>query len=152
MNSLSQHRGNTQRGHSSRSNETLIYLPGSARPIGRVNGHVFLKTIQGSEHLLRRPPAIAFDISTIDDAEAAGATQVVVLDSETGISFRTSMEVLRAKSFRLDRRYGQQIALPLTYWETASGAASTARRPSTPLVPTTSVASPGLQMSLFGEN
>jgi hypothetical protein len=78
-----------------------------------VSGHFFLKTIIGSKHILRKPPAIAFDRSTLDDAERAGATHVSVTDSETGKTYSAPIATIRRNGFDVARGYGNQIALTL---------------------------------------
>ena len=91
-----------------------IYLRGASRPVGQVTGAVFEKSIAGSKHLLHRPQALAFDLSTLDDAERAGAEFVAVRDSETGTVYRQRIDTIRRYGFMVTRGFGRQIALPLT--------------------------------------
>ncbi len=91
-----------------------IYCNGKA--IGKVECGVFHKTITGSKHLLRRPKAIAFDVSTLRDATQAGATLARVYDRETGNAYTATLERIREKGAPLTRGYGQQWYLPLEYW------------------------------------
>jgi hypothetical protein len=83
--------------------------------VGQVRGDVFCKTIKPN-HYLKKPPAIAFDICTLDDAEAAGATHVEVTDRESGLVYRASIAHIRAKGFEFDRGWGDQIGLHLSGW------------------------------------
>jgi hypothetical protein len=92
---------------------TPVYLPGSSKIIGYVSGLVFAKTISGSKHFLRRPAAIAFDVATLDAAEAAGAVMVKVTDGETGHVYAQRIVTIRAYGFPVTRGFGRQIALPL---------------------------------------
>ena len=84
--------------------------------VGKVEGDVFLKSIRGSRHILRKPPAIAFDVSTLNQAEQAGAVIVQVVDQETGITYRAQIAHIKDVGIRIDRGYGEQIALPLEGW------------------------------------
>lgn len=93
---------------------TPIYLRGSSQVVGHVNGTWFEKSIAGSRHLLRRPEALAFDASTLDDAERAGAESVAVRDVETGTVYRQRISTIRQYGFSITRGFGRQIALPLT--------------------------------------
>jgi hypothetical protein len=93
---------------------TPIYS--GARVVGKVTGGVFVKTVAGSAHFLRKPPAIAFDVSSLDDAERAGAVQVQVTDRETGRIYRAPLALVRSAGFAVNRGYGAQWALPLCYW------------------------------------
>lgn len=91
------------------ANSIPIFVNGSV--IGQVDGDVFRKTIRGSVHMLRRPRAIAFDVSTLRDAEAAGARFVLVHDSDSGQDYRAPLSTVWAKGFRVSRGWGDQWAL-----------------------------------------
>lgn len=97
------------------TNYTQIYS-GNGKVIGKVKGDTFTKSIRGSVHFLRRPPAIAFDVSTIDQAAEAGAVRVRVVDSETGTVYQTTIDHIREKGFTFNRGFGEQIALTLEGW------------------------------------
>ena len=96
--------------------KTPIFVSGRSTPIGYVAGGVFHKAISGSKHLLRSPRAIAFDRSTLTDAERAGAVWVEVADSETRTVYRASIGDVWAHGFAVHRGYGDQVALALTRW------------------------------------
>lgn len=87
---------------------------------GRVVGYVideeFLKSINGSRHLLRYPPAIAFDACSLQQAEQAGATIVRVVDQETGIVYKAELTHILEVGTAFDRGYGQQVYLELDGW------------------------------------
>ena len=95
---------------------TPIFVSGRDRPIGYVADGVFHRSIQGSKHLLRNPRAIAFDRSTLADAERAGALTVNVTDSETGNTYRATIADVWRHGFDVRRGYGNQIALGLPRW------------------------------------
>lgn len=101
-------------------NATPIHAQG--RVVGHVRGEVFYKTAHSSRHMWRWPPAWAFDVASIGEAEAAGARFVEVFDKDTGTVYRASIAAIRQKGFSLNRGYGQQVALPLPHWETARAA------------------------------
>jgi hypothetical protein len=96
-------------------NSTAIYIEN--RIIGRVQGRVFTKKISGSKHFLRRPPAICFDVDSLFQAERAGAEVCQVTDKETGHVYSASILLIRSKGFTFNRGFGNQIALPLAYWQ-----------------------------------
>jgi hypothetical protein len=81
-----------------------------------VNGNVFVKQVEASRHFLYKPRAIAFDVSTLHDAEAAGATRVEVTDTETGRAYASTMAEIWANGFRVSRGFGEQWALPIGQW------------------------------------
>ena len=97
-------------------NRIPIYIAGKKRPVGHVEGDVFHKNIRFSEHALRRPPAIAFDVQSLEDAEQAGARRVHVRDTETNTVYKSTMSQIWRAGFDLDRGFGKQRALILSAW------------------------------------
>ncbi|MDZ4159477.1 MAG: hypothetical protein U1B80_06785, partial [Anaerolineaceae bacterium] len=95
-----------------------IYAAG--RIIGEVEGSTFKKAIHGSRHFLRQPPAIAISVDALDAAEHAGATQIEVLDKESGVRYRSSVQHFRDVGFTFERGFGRQIALPMAGWTMSS--------------------------------
>jgi len=122
-------------------NSISVFAAG--RIVGRVDGDTFKKSITGSRHFLRKPPAIAFDVSTLRDVEDAGALSVEVLDRETGRKYHAPISLVLAKGFFFNRGFGEQIGLSLRYFDVTGGNATTTRaaevRPA-----------PAVQLSLFG--
>jgi len=104
----------TPTAYNPRARAIPIYLRGTQKVIGRVIGGTFAKVIQGSRHLLRTPAALGFDLSTLEDAERAGATHVAVTDSESGRTYRAPIATIRRYGFPVARGFGRQIALPLS--------------------------------------
>lgn len=86
------------------------------QPVGYVAGDTFYKRLRQSRHFLKRPPAIAFDIHTLIQAEDAGATKVFVTDIETGKTYRAPISDIWRLGKRFNRGYGWQIYLPLPKW------------------------------------
>ncbi len=86
-----------------------------ARVVGYVQGGTFCKTIH-KQHFLRTPPAIANDISVLDDAERAGATIVRITDLDTRTVYTASIQQIQALGVRFNRGFGNQIYLPLSFW------------------------------------
>lgn len=86
------------------------------RVVGHVRDGVFRKVLHSSRHFLRRPPAVAFDVFTLDAAEKAGAVHVEVTDSDTGKTYIATIADIRHYALRLDRGHGLQLALPLGRW------------------------------------
>jgi hypothetical protein len=72
--------------------------------------------VEGSRHFLRRPAAITNDLEALAEAERLGADRVRIVDSETGTEYTAIIAVIRDYGFIVDRGYGQQIALLLSYW------------------------------------
>jgi len=110
-------------------NSTPIFV--GSQVVGYVQGNIFRKSIRGSVHMLRKPKAIAFDISTLKDAANAGATQVEVKDTETGKIYLARIDDILRDGKRFNRGYGWQVYYLLSRW----------RHPDSPA-----------QLSLFGSD
>ena len=123
---------------------TPIYCNG--KPVGRVEGGVFRKAVHSSRgHLLHTPPAIAFDVSTLRDAAAAGATRVEVFDADTHRTFTATLETIWAHQFPVPRGHGNQVVLHLDYWSISGETPAAERRAAE-----TNAERVALQMGLWG--
>lgn len=91
-----------------------IYLGGKV--IGTVEGDCFRKRISSAKHFLRKPLAIAFDVSTLKDAEAAGAKRVEIVDTDSGRVYRATMATIWTKGKAFNRGHGPQWFLALNEW------------------------------------
>jgi hypothetical protein len=80
------------------------------------------KEVRATKHFLRQPPAIAFDAAAIGQAKALGAVSIVVVDSETGRRYSSSMDQFQSLAIDIDRGHGRQLALPLPFWQSPGGA------------------------------
>jgi hypothetical protein len=87
--------------------------------VGKVKQDKFIKTVDGSRHFLRVPPAICFDMKSLLDAERAGAVTVEVIDRETGRVYRATIQLVWDIGFKVSRGFGDQIALPFNLWQVA---------------------------------
>lgn len=108
--------GGPSRFHYSRKSAGGIPIYVNGKVVGTVKGDCFIKRVASSKHFLRRPPAIAFDESTLRDAEAAGARRVEVTDIESGRVYRASIETIWARGKGFNRGHGPQWFLPLKEW------------------------------------
>lgn len=74
------------------------------------------KTISGSKHILRTPPAIAFDKSVLEQAERLGVEYHVVKDRESGRVRCAEHSKFMKHGFPVARWSTPQFALPLGFW------------------------------------
>jgi len=84
------------------------------RIVGELCGDVLSKHAR-REHMLRTPPAWAWDTSIIDAADAAGAT-ITEIECD-GLIYRATIADFKRYSFPVNRGYGDQRGLALTYWQ-----------------------------------
>ena len=96
------------------SEHVPIYVRG--RVVGYVQDGVFRKKLHGSVHFLRKPRAIAFDISTLHDAANVGATQVEITDAETGKIYQARLDDILRDGRRFNRGHGWQVYYLLSRW------------------------------------
>ncbi|MGC8782944.1 MAG: hypothetical protein ACP5RN_00960 [Armatimonadota bacterium] len=95
---------------------TPLYLPNGKHSGCYLDGWRLVRHAKGSVHLLRKPPAWAFERSLLERAHEQGVTLVEVYDVETGITYTAPLSTLWQKGVRIRRGYGEQIALPLNLW------------------------------------
>ena len=84
--------------------------------VGIVEDGTLSKVIDSSKHLLRTPPAIAFDELALSEAEEQGASKIKVKDKLTGITYYSTIEAVRSRGFTFNRGFGNQVGLSLTEW------------------------------------
>ena len=78
--------------------------------------------------MLRRPRrAWAADVDALDQARAAGAEWVEILDQDTGARYRAALADFYRRGLKVDRGHGAQLALPLAAWNVAGRAMSSGR-------------------------
>lgn len=107
----------SDRRHSVKSGKRKKPIRVGSRAVGHVKGKVFAKRIRGSKHLLKHPPAISFDVTSLQDAEALGARTIKVVDIETNEVYVTPFARIWEEGIPINRGYGNQLALVLSYWD-----------------------------------
>ncbi len=108
----------------SKSNHVPIYRADGRAIVGRVEGDTFKKRVRSTVHMLRRPPAWACDVDTLDQAQAAGAVWVELADHDTGATYRVELVEFYRRGKAINRGHGAQLALPLACWTVTGGRAA----------------------------
>ena len=103
--------------------------------VGVIKDGNFIKRVHSSKHFLRKPPAIAFDIDTLTQAQDLGAIKVKIIDLDTNTIYIASIELIFEKGFVFNRGYGIQIGLTLNYWNTSSPTQPNLSKPTTVFKP-----------------
>lgn len=103
------------------NNGAIPIYRGDGRAVGRVEGGVFRRAMRSSSHMLKRPQAWAADVDALDQAQAAGASQVEIFDRDTGATYRAELAEFHRRGLPVNRGYGPQLALPLAYWQVTGG-------------------------------
>ena len=91
--------------HCSTDEKRLVKADG--RIIGSLEDNKFIKSVIGSKHRLRHPPAWVIDSS---------ASEIVVIDKETDTKYYASVETFDQLKRELDRGFGRQYFLTLNHW------------------------------------
>lgn len=81
-----------------------------------LSGGVLIKNSTASKHFLRVPPAIAVDAEIFREAVEQGAEYVQVFEKESGLYYTATVEQFLKRGFKVNRGYGEQIALLLREW------------------------------------
>jgi hypothetical protein len=95
-----------------------LYFSTTGKPIATLQGNVLKKRVRGSLHMLRRPPAWAVDAIVLQQARQDGAATVEVEDIETRRRYTAPIEAFDRWGIRFNRGFGDQVALPLSHWQT----------------------------------
>lgn len=151
QNKSRQHGGSVRGGGGRKRRHTQFNPSGSAaqpvyavsgQVIGSVEGDTFTKRVKASRHMLRQPPAWALDDAALRDLAARGVTRIVYIDTETGRTYRTTVDTFASKGRPFNRNYGAQVLLTLGYWSIDGAPPALAKREPDP--------NAGVQMALFG--
>ena len=89
----------------------------NSKIIGKSNGQIFRKTIKGSLHLLRKPPAIAIDATAYEHEISKTHQYIEVFDTDTNNLYISSIENFNKHKGLLDRGHGRQYYLSLCHWQ-----------------------------------
>jgi hypothetical protein len=85
--------------------------------IGFIEDGVFYKEIKGSIHILRKLDAIGIDAHIFKTVIEPNLSAIVVRDSETGISYTTTPEIIKKKGeYRHYKPHRAQVFLARVYW------------------------------------
>jgi hypothetical protein len=111
----------TRRKRQQNSRGIPIYRHDGAAVIGQVIGDTFHKRARSSTHMLRRPRAWACDVDALDQAQAAGAVWVAILDQDTGRTYRAALADFLSRGVRVNRGHSDQLGLTLNFWQVTGG-------------------------------
>ena len=80
------------------------------------DGDILFKRCSKSKHFLTTPPGIAIDEDIFNEAIEEGIKYLQIFEREEKLYYSTSVKEFKKKAISFNRRYGQQLALPLNYW------------------------------------
>lgn len=87
--------------------------------IGFLQDHTFTKRVQGSKHMLRKPPGWCISKQAFIEEVMPRAEMIIVEDIENGSIYECRTEVFTENAFEIQRgNFEPQLALALKFWET----------------------------------
>jgi hypothetical protein len=89
----------------------------SGQVVATVEDGALVKRVFASRHMLKQPKGWAMDDICIQQAESTGANRIQIFDVESKSVYETSIEKFWRLGIPVNRRYGKQTCLPLTYWK-----------------------------------
>lgn len=89
--------------------------------IGYLQDHTFVKRVQGSKHMLRKPPGWCISKQAFIEEVMPHAEKIIVEDLESGRFYECRTEVFAEQAFEIQRgNFEPQLALGLKFWEVRS--------------------------------
>ena len=86
--------------------------------IGYLRDHAFIKRVQGSKHMLRKPPGWCISKHAFIEEVMPHAERIIVEDLENGRFYECQTEVFAEHAFEIQRgNFEPQLVLTLNYWQ-----------------------------------
>lgn len=109
--------GTAGQGTGAQGSASRVYFSTTGKPVATLQMGVLRKKVRASVHQLRRPPAWAIDLQILQDARRDGARIIEILDVESRRRFTAPIEAFDRYGICFNRGFGDQVALPLHYWQ-----------------------------------
>jgi len=116
-------KGLVEIGHYRNSNtlhKNLVNTPIKAQGkiIGYLQDHIFVKRVQGSKHMLRKPPSWCISKQAFCEDILPSTNKIIIEDTEGGVTYECLTELFAEHAFEIQRgNFEPQLALTLNYWE-----------------------------------
>lgn len=86
--------------------------------IGYLQHHTFIKRVQGSKHMLRKPPAWCISKQAFCEEVLPKTENIIIEDTESGLIYECLTNVFAEHAFEIQRgNFEPQLALTLNHWE-----------------------------------
>jgi len=86
--------------------------------IGYLQDHTFIKRVQGSKHMLRKPPAWCISKQAFCEEILPNTEEIIIKDMESELSYECPTQVFAEHAFEIQRgNFEPQLALTLNHWE-----------------------------------
>lgn len=85
--------------------------------IGYLQDHTFVKRVQGSKHMLRKPPAWCISKEAFCQKVLPNTQNIIIEDLEGGLIYECLTQVFAEHAFEIQRGdFEPQLALTINYW------------------------------------
>ena len=109
---------NHQRHSSSFQKPVNMPIKAQGKIIGYLTNHTFIKQVQGSKHMLRKPPGWCISKEAFCEQILPNTETIVVEDAESGLIYECRTTVFSEHAFEIQRgNFEPQLALGLKFWE-----------------------------------
>ena len=88
--------------------------------IGWIDGNAFCKKVKASKHMLRIPRGWAWDVFVLERARNEGLDKTIIYEKERHTVHCLIMRAFWQHGVYLNRGYGEQICLPLKFWQVSN--------------------------------
>jgi len=96
--------------------ETPVRVQG--RIIGYLTDNTFMKRVQGSKHMLRKPRGWCISKQAFIQEVMPYAEKILIEDIESGRAYECTTEVFAEHAFEIERgNFEPQLALSLRFWD-----------------------------------
>jgi len=95
-----------------------IPIKAQGKIIGYLQNHTFIKRVQGSKHMLRKPPSWCISKEAFCEEVLPNTDKIIVEDTESGFTYECLTKVFAEHAFEIQRgNFEPQLALGLKLWE-----------------------------------
>jgi len=107
------------RNNSTSSHPVNVPVKAQGKIIGYLQDHTFMKRVQGSKHMLRKPPAWCISKEAFCEEIMPNTENIVIKDVESGLVYECLTKVFAEHAFEIQRGgFEPQLALELRFLET----------------------------------
>jgi hypothetical protein len=85
--------------------------------VGYTERKTLYKTVRGEKHMLQRPRGWAWDTEIIEEADRRGVSRVEIYDCVNQKTYIASIKDFWVYGVCINRGFGNQICLPIKWWE-----------------------------------
>ena len=105
----------------------------NGRVIGWIEGKAICKRVKASRHMLRTPRGWAWDVFVLERANREGLNMSIIYEKENDLVYQANLEDFWRHGAPINRGFGDQICLPLKYWQVTNDCAPFAQQLTLPI-------------------